>query len=646
MDSDADSVDEELRRHYQDMAEAKAVTEASKKQVAESRASRGLSTYSDAAADDMDIDDDMDDDAFIAEIKAESASAKEAMDEAIRAGGEMATKIKEIQASLDKFVEEPPATFGVPRDQYAKVDSGRSIPFAKRDSYCGYEHNRMGIGNEFRVFAIAEYACNQLGGFDEPKKLTDKLREEIYDSIWLEFGATHFGKGKLPPSCIEGIIDYVYNHHVLRAVPIESPNCFPRFGYNKECAMSFEEVIAFITEGWYLKDDNFPEGFCCPASSLFGFRTNTKLGAVSRFISYARASVTVLPEEWSAQLDSLNFQYNVLEGKETFEMKLGAPKGSMLKSYSYLAPTGQNRANVHDLDLRFVEYSNGTLTIDRERYRQPDIPDINSPHFFSNKQKQVLRHTWEAFLIQMDGIVFTLPKGDRYAGILPEEKQKPWYFDYKIEHDCVACTNGAGYCSLADARIKEIHEVVTRASRGGGIPVPSLMSFRVFESEKINFRSLCIKAHRDETFPNDNLYCTEAEARKQQWELVNAYKLLHEKCPCCGVRFDPDKLYHADLHHPGENKGIRLQSSGELVVGPKVENIANMCKYSRRRFLAFFLDELVKTVPICCHCHKILTFYLDYDYAAENGSVGKTVERLNVPFLDEEVVKPDAMNYV
>lgn len=79
-----------------------------------------------------------------------------------------------------------------------------------------------------------------------------------------------------------------------------------------------------------------------------------------------------------------------------------------------------------------------------------------------------------------------------------------------------------------------------------------------------------------------------------------------------------------------------------------------MVNFSRKDFIAEIRDELVKTVPICCHCHHIITFYSeerDFEFTKQlvekygRENIVIEVNEVDVPHVGV-TTKPDYDKYM
>ena len=117
--------------------------------------------------------------------------------------------------------------------------------------------------------------------------------------------------------------------------------------------------------------------------------------------------------------------------------------------------------------------------------------------------------------------------------------------------------------------------------------------------------------------------------------IIADYKLLWETCPACGDPFEPGRPDLIDLHHPGELHGI-FDGEGNCLVLPKAHNVSQMhLDLTNDECIALLPHEVVKTVPIHCTCHWIITHYASKrcrEYYQTNHLPCENVQEYSVPF--------------
>mmetsp|Transcript_19387 Transcript_19387/g.43081 ORF Transcript_19387/g.43081 Transcript_19387/m.43081 type:complete len:474 (+) Transcript_19387:44-1465(+) len=389
------------------------------------------STSTSSAADDSDTpSEDADDAEFLAEMSANLEEAAALLEEGGTIAADFRKTMDSVESYVNEFVANHPTMAGV-----APSDIPKNRPSLVRNVYRGsvggYSRRNLRLDLEYVLCSISDDIYNYLGGSrnENQLKLTPEVKEEIRIMLHNKY-EDYGGKSGIDLDRIDVMIEYVYNEHVLPGIPIMSTLDFKRYGY-AQCPISASEALEILADRWYIPpNESFPEGFLCPAACIFGWRTNTVLVGICCFVNHMRHSIRTnkfIPPEFKQQLNAMNFQLNLEEGAAKFERAYGAEKGSMETTIKAITALHRNR-NSETADLRFVYHAYGVpSTTNPSVFRLPPLPNIKEPAFFSAEQLLARRHTYEAFLQQVNGIVFKLQPGERYKVIDPEKTRKPHY---------------------------------------------------------------------------------------------------------------------------------------------------------------------------------------------------------------------------
>mmetsp|Transcript_22744 Transcript_22744/g.50561 ORF Transcript_22744/g.50561 Transcript_22744/m.50561 type:complete len:426 (-) Transcript_22744:51-1328(-) len=415
-------------------------------------------------------------------------------------------------------------------------------------------------------------------------------------------------------------------------------------------AFSFNECLDYLLEKYYVEDDIYPGGrFFAPAAEAGMNQEGEPISvAAGAMIHHVRdlnhqgqrkkkrgSGLDVgVPKPWDERLRSHGFEYDYQEARRIF-----------------MTANTQSGMDEDAAKVAWENYAhNGTITTPRGKFTFPLSPLDSS--FFSDTQKDTLRHTVTAFLLQQENILFNLPKDHKYQF---DEKMvrncmNTSYFDFKLAGgcECSAC-EAADDGGTTDARILEADDIIPRKMYSEDIPVPSSMRTAMFDRfhREGKLQRLSVKHHRDKSYRSDAIrHGPTRMAHRERLDHLSQYKLLWKVCLCCGKIFDPDKTYYIDMHHVGGSEGIELSASGKQVVGRKITEVSRLAHNGTDYYL-YSKDEMVKCVPICCECHRILTYYCDRDYAENHDLTShlREVNTVEIPLGVGTVHKPPRGTY-
>lgn len=324
---------------------------------------------------------------------------------------------------------------------------------------------------------------------------------------------------------------------------------------------------------------------------------------------------SAIPPHWVVELNALGFT-TFDDGQRQFLQAIG-------KSNEYT-----NSGNPRNWSPEWVRYHHAVSFTGRDETIPPVVPD--AMELLSTEElRATLTTTVKYFLRSIQGIPFKINGHQIDSSFLKVGHNTPWTIDFKAEGEA-ACAGieelpPCRYTDQGDIRVLEIDDIERRSDRGLGERVPSDQSESLFMQKWADgdFQKLCLDCHRSKSnleqtaiggfapsylFEGAGAYQTQVGVKKIK-QLIAEYKLLWKRCPACGDLFDQERPDLIDLHHPGELYGIYDADGNCLVLG-KVHNLSQMAVGLPANIcLALLPHEIVKTVPLCCRCHRVISAY-------------------------------------
>lgn len=444
----------------------------------------------------------------------------------------------------------------------------------------------------------------------------------------------------------------VFEHNVRKGCEPIHPNDFKRYGVkdDPERQFSYNEALGYMDEIWGIMLGD--KKFLCPAKSISGINagTNKKVLAglclsqhLETFERYNSEELNMsVPPQWLVDLDALGYVWNWAEGHQEFLSSKG------------LGNEYTKSQDPRHWNSEWLEYQKASAYTGREITRIPPIP--NAPNLINTDDlRATLRSTVGYFLRTVQGIPFKLGSRVIDPSFIKNYHQAPWTIDFRAENDA-KCLGGGRYSlsgetcrhsTKGDIRVSEIDDIERRTDRGLDEPPPSAMPRQMFMAKRKagHFQPLCLDCHRGKSrseqakdgdfiplYLQDNTH--ENPIYRKIRRLISDYKLSWKCCPACGDEFNPLQPNLIDLHHPGELYGV-YDAEGKCLVLGKSHNVSQMHLLPATVCLALLPHELVKTVPICCGCHRVITAYASkrwLDYYKSNGLHCENPQEFNVPF--------------